>query len=84
MEGHDQMPDTRPIEDPAEKSKIMLARQGASAHDSKRSRGKDRFSLPLETAARRVRCVSWRVEKGVVLGPPGRPASRLSAFKAGS
>ncbi|RBI66810.1 hypothetical protein DQW77_17895, partial [Roseovarius sp. TE539] len=32
MEGHDQRPDTRPIEDPAEKSQITLAKQGASTH----------------------------------------------------
>ena len=32
MEGHAQRPDTRPIEDPADKSKIMLAKQGASTH----------------------------------------------------
>ena len=32
MEGHIQRPDTRPIEDPAERSKIMLAKQGASTH----------------------------------------------------
>jgi hypothetical protein len=31
IEGHTQGPDTRPIEDPAEKSKIVLAKQGASA-----------------------------------------------------
>lgn len=33
MEGHVQRPDTRPIEDPAEITKIMLAKQGASTHD---------------------------------------------------
>jgi transposase len=32
MEGHAQRPDTRPIEDPAEKPKISLAKQGASTH----------------------------------------------------
>jgi hypothetical protein len=32
MEHHDQRPDTRPIEDTAEKSQIMLAKQGASTH----------------------------------------------------
>ena len=31
-EGHAQRPDTRPIEDPADKSKILLAKQGASTH----------------------------------------------------
>ncbi|MEO0820162.1 MAG: hypothetical protein AAF074_07010, partial [Pseudomonadota bacterium] len=30
--GHNQRPDTRPIEDPAERPKIMLAKQGASTH----------------------------------------------------
>ncbi|WP_210248117.1 hypothetical protein, partial [Methylobacterium symbioticum] len=32
IEGHIVRPDTRPIEDPAEISKIMLAKQGASTH----------------------------------------------------
>jgi hypothetical protein len=32
IEGHIMRPDTRPIEDPAETSKIMLAKQGASTH----------------------------------------------------
>jgi hypothetical protein len=32
MEGHAQRPDTRPIEDPADKPKILLAKQGASTH----------------------------------------------------
>lgn len=32
IEGHNLRPDTRPIEDPAEKSKIKLAKQGASTH----------------------------------------------------
>ena len=31
-EGHAQRPNTRPIEDPADKSKIPLAKQGASTH----------------------------------------------------
>ena len=31
-EGHAQRPDTRPIEDPADKSKIPLAKPGASTH----------------------------------------------------
>lgn len=33
MEGHGQRPGTRPIEDPADKPKIMLAKQGASTHE---------------------------------------------------
>lgn len=32
IKGHAQRPDTRPIEDPAERSKIMLAKQGESTH----------------------------------------------------
>ena len=32
IEGHAQRPDTRPIEDPAERPKIMLAKKGASTH----------------------------------------------------
>ncbi len=32
MEGHAQRPDTRPIEDPADDPKILLAKQGASTH----------------------------------------------------
>jgi hypothetical protein len=32
MEGHAQRPDTRPIEDLAERPKITLAKQGASTH----------------------------------------------------
>ncbi|MCB1993972.1 MAG: hypothetical protein KDG49_21180 [Geminicoccaceae bacterium] len=34
MQGHAQRPDTRPIEDPAETSKITLAKPGASTHEA--------------------------------------------------
>lgn len=51
IEGHAQRPDTRPIEDLAKRSKIMLAKQGASTHapglpeaHSGQSRGKGSVS----------------------------------------
>ena len=62
IKGHAQRPDTRPIEDPAEKPKITLAKKGASTHAPPRSVAqtwKLRFAKSIAKMYTSIICLSF-------------------------
>jgi hypothetical protein len=71
IEGHAQRPDTRPIDDISKRSKIILAKQGASIHDGVFD-GVFDGSLTSCRKSRSGRCDGFHASRSTYLnsGPP--------------
>jgi type II secretory pathway component GspD/PulD (secretin) len=78
MEGHAQRPDTRPIEDPAEKPKISLAKQGASTHEATMIDWQRSDGLSVAAALAPFEG-SWSVGDGSLVLPFGSHALAVAA-----